>query len=144
MANKRIGAALVYWIPTGLLALDAVFGGVSGVLRQAPVLEAFRHLGYPEYFAVLLGVAKVAGGLAIVVPVPRVLREWAYAGLAFDVAAAVVSVAAVGDPASHVAVPAVFLGITLFSAVMWHRRVARSVRAAPVERAERVAEALAA
>jgi uncharacterized membrane protein len=86
-------------------------------------MMVFRHLGYPDYFATLLGVAKVLGALALVVPVPRTLREWAYAGLTFDVIAAMVSIVAVGDPITHVALPIVFLGMVLLSFWSWQRRL---------------------
>lgn len=115
---------LLYWIPTALVVFIAVAGGVTDAIRTASALEIFRHLGYPDYFATLLGSAKVLGGLALVTPVPRVLREWAYAGLTFDVIAAAISAAAVGDPiaGATIVVPVVVLALTLVSYVMWRRR----------------------
>jgi hypothetical protein len=60
----------------------------------------FMHLGYPAYLLPFLGVAKTLGVLAVVVPgFPR-LREWAYAGLTFDLSGALYSHLSVGDPAS--------------------------------------------
>ena len=60
------------------------------------------HLGYPAYFAVLLGVWKVLGGLAILAPrLPR-LKEWAYAGMFFDLSGAAISHGSVGDTADGI------------------------------------------
>jgi hypothetical protein len=117
-------ASLTYWIATSLVVFIAVSGGIVDAMQSASALEVFRHLGYPDYFATLLGVAKVVGGLALVTPVPRVLREWAYAGLSFDVIAAAISAAAVGDPiaGAGVVAPILVLALTLISYVMWRRR----------------------
>ena len=122
MAPSR--ASLTYWIATALVVFIAVSGGIVDAMRSPSALEVFRHLGYPDYFAILLGVAKVLGGGALVTPVPRVLREWAYAGLSFDVIAAAISSAAVGDPIAGAGfvVPIVVLALTLVSYVMWRRR----------------------
>lgn len=115
---------LFYWIPTALIVFIAVAGGLGDAIRSASALEVFRHLGYPDYFATLLGTAKVLGGLALIAPVPRVLREWAYAGLTFDVIAAAISAVAVGDSivSANVVVPILVLALTLVSYVMWRRR----------------------
>ncbi len=55
------------------------------------------HLGYPAYFLLILGAWKVAGGLALLAPRTPLLKEWAYAGFAFDLGSAVIAHVAVGD-----------------------------------------------
>ncbi|HEV2720697.1 MAG TPA: DoxX family protein [Thermoanaerobaculia bacterium] len=114
--------ALVYWIPTVLVALDGAVGGVLNAMRSKESMAVFHHLGYPDYFATMLGIAKVLGAVAIVLPVPRVLREWAYAGLTFDVTAALISILAVGDPIKNTILPIVFIVLTLTSYIAWKRR----------------------
>jgi hypothetical protein len=127
---RRLGAALAYWVPTALVVLNATGGGLFDALRAPSGMVIFHHLGYPDYFATLLGTAKVLGGLALIVPVPRTLREWAYAGLVFDAISAAISIAAVGDPPTHLVIPAVFVAITIASFRAWRGRAARSERAA--------------
>jgi uncharacterized membrane protein YphA (DoxX/SURF4 family) len=102
---------LAYWITTGLLAFAFLGGGVLD-LSGSPDIEAqLAHLGYPAYLATLLGVWKVLGALAILAPgLPR-LKEWAYAGMMFDLTGAVASHAAVGDGAAQLVAPIVLLGI---------------------------------
>ena len=69
-----------------------------------------NHLGYPAYFASLLGAWKLLGAIVLTVPgLPR-LKEWAYAGFVFDLTAAAFSHAAVGDPPTTSSGPLVFLG----------------------------------
>src|ERR1700737_4538382 len=95
---------LLYWIPTALTALVMAGGGLGDALRTESALEVFHHLGYPDYFSTILGIAKLLGVVALLAPVPRTLREWAYAGFTFDVVGAILSTFAVGDPPSHVAI----------------------------------------
>jgi len=129
VVKPRLGDALLYWVPTILVVLNAVVGGLFDAIRTREALDVFRHLGYPDYFATLLGVAKVLGGVALVAPIPLTVREWAYAGLTFDVIAAVLSIVAVGDPVANTIVPLLFLVLTVASFTMWRRRIeARGVR----------------
>ncbi|UOQ73546.1 DoxX family protein [Hymenobacter cellulosilyticus] len=89
---------VLYWISTGLLAALMLMSGITNLLSVPEAVEGFKHLGYPTYLLPFLGVAKVLGVLALLVPgFPR-LREWAYAGFVFDLAGAMYSGLSVGDP----------------------------------------------
>ena len=121
MHNSKIN--LTYWIPTLLIALNWTFGGITSLLKTESSMEVFRRLGYPGYFAVMLGIAQLLGVIAILAPVPRRLREWAYAGLTFDVAAAIVSLLAIGTPIWQVSIPVIALILVLTSYVAWRWRV---------------------
>jgi uncharacterized membrane protein YphA (DoxX/SURF4 family) len=111
MKSKLVG----YWVTTGLLALMLLSGGVFDVAQPKQVADVFIHLGYPLYFGVLLGVWKVLGGIAILVPrFPR-LKEWAYAGTFFDLSGAVVSHIACHDSATDILTPVVLIAITVAS-----------------------------
>ena len=114
---------LLYWIPTVLLALMMTGGGIVDVLRTPDVVKVIGQLGYPTYFPVMLGVAKLLGVAALLVPgVPRTLKEWAYAGFTFDVIAAMVSIMAVGNPVSELVPPAIALVLTTVSGWAWRKR----------------------
>lgn len=69
------GRRLRYWIPTGMIALNWSYGGMASLLHARSSMDVFRQLGYPEYFATLLGIAQLLGVVAILAPVPRTLRE---------------------------------------------------------------------
>ena len=118
------GADLAYWIPTALVALNWTIGGANSVMRTASAMEVFHRLGYPDYFASMLGGAQLLGVAAILAPVPRLLREWAYAGLFFDVAAAAFSLIAAGLPPSHLIFPAIAAALLLASHSGWRARIA--------------------
>jgi uncharacterized membrane protein YphA (DoxX/SURF4 family) len=101
--GKKIG----FWVCTVLVALVIIPGAVMDVMGPKEVVETLQHLGYPLYFATLIGVWKLAGGLAILVPRFPLVKEWAYAGLFFDLTGAAVAHLKVGDPAFAVAFPLV-------------------------------------
>jgi len=79
---------VIYWVTTALLASELVLGGVWDVLRVPQVHVIIDRLGYPPYFLVILGIWKLLGAVAVIVPrFPR-LKEWAYAGVVFDLTGA--------------------------------------------------------
>jgi len=91
------GKSVAYWATTVLLAFVAGSGGIGQLTQQWGTLETVKILGYPEYFLIILGVGKVLGAIAILVPsLPR-LKEWAYAGIFFDLTGAAASHAFAGD-----------------------------------------------
>jgi hypothetical protein len=79
MMKKKI----LYWIPHVLLLLLMVGSGIMYFVQSADVALIFQQLGYPVYSMYFNAVAKILGGIAIVAPVPRFLKEWAYAGYLF-------------------------------------------------------------
>jgi uncharacterized membrane protein YphA (DoxX/SURF4 family) len=110
--NKRLVA---YWIVTALTAFVFLSGGVVDILRPGPALQGMTHLGYPPYFMVILGVWKVLGGIAVLVPRwPRV-KEWAYAGMFFDLSGATASHASSGDPLLKILTPSLILIVVIAS-----------------------------
>ena len=91
---------IIYWIVTALMAVFMLMASIPDVLMQPEAVEFFRHLGYPQYLLPFIGTAKILGVLAILVPgLPR-LKEWAYAGLVFDLIGAFYSHLSSGDPPS--------------------------------------------
>jgi hypothetical protein len=91
---KAVSAA--YWVCTALTAFLLVSGGLAYAMAVPDVVEGVIQLGFPLYFIRLLGVWKVLGGLAILAPgFPR-LKEWAYAGILFDLTGAAVASATLG------------------------------------------------
>ena len=92
--STRIG----FWIATGLFCLQMGFTAYAQ-LSLPQVADAFKHLGFPDYFRVELSLAKLLGVFLLLAPVPARLKEWAYAGFAIDVASAIIAHVAVGDGA---------------------------------------------
>jgi uncharacterized membrane protein YphA (DoxX/SURF4 family) len=82
---------IAYWITTALVVFELALGGLWDILRVPQVRGLIERLGYPLYFLVILGIWKLLGAVALVIPgFPR-LKEWAYAGVFFDLTGAVSS-----------------------------------------------------
>lgn len=114
MANDK-GRKIGYWITTGLLGLGFVGGGVMDLLATPDVVAQFTSLGYPAYLPRFLGVAKLLGAAAILAPkLPR-LKEWAYAGVVFDLMGATYSHIAHGDGPDKIIPPVVLLAVAAVS-----------------------------
>jgi uncharacterized membrane protein YphA (DoxX/SURF4 family) len=86
-----MGRKVIYWVVTGLLALSAVFAGINYLWGSQQGVQAFANVGYPQQLRVLLGIAKLLGGITLIVPGLLTLKEWAYAGFTFARIAAVVA-----------------------------------------------------
>jgi uncharacterized membrane protein YphA (DoxX/SURF4 family) len=108
-----------YWTCTVLVALSFLSGGIVDLLRPQQALEGTVHLGYPPYFMIILGVWKVLGGVVILLPGFPLLKEWAYAGMIFDLTGASASHLAVGDDVWHILTPLV---LALLVAASWALR----------------------
>jgi uncharacterized membrane protein YphA (DoxX/SURF4 family) len=106
---------IAYWVTTGLTAFVFLSGGAADVAQPSFVMEGMTHLGYPAYFVTILGVWKVLGGVVVLAPRCPRLKEWAYAGMLFDLTGAAASHAAIGDPAGKIATPLILLGIVAAS-----------------------------
>lgn len=121
LTSKSRSAA--YWTTTGLVAFFIGTGGVGQIVQyHANPRGAVPLLGYPLYFFGILGFWKICGALTILAPrFPR-LKEWAYAGIFFDLTGAAASCVAVGGYGAygfHVLAP---LLITVFTVVSWALR----------------------
>lgn len=88
------------WAVTGLMAALMLLSAIPDVLRVPGAMTVFRHLGYPPYLLLFLGTAKILGVAAVLAPGLSRLKEWAFAGLTFDLTGALYSHVSVGDPAS--------------------------------------------
>ena len=113
--NKK--EKIIYWVATIWLSLGMISTGVVQLIKLKEETEMMAHLGYPLYFLTLLGVWKILGVIAILIPKFPTLKEWAYAGFFFAMSGAIVSHLAVGDGALELFGPALLIILTLTS---WH------------------------
>jgi DoxX-like family len=110
-----------YWIITIVLSICIFMGGLAQALLLKDVKEGFKPLGYPDYFISLIGIWKMLGVIAILVPKFGLLKEWTYAGLFFLLTGAVVSHIASNDVKPQIIAP-IFLLILAISS--WYLRPA--------------------
>ena len=100
---------ITYWGATGLVAIAALSGGLNYLSATSHAIENFQHIGYPQQLRILLGIAKVAGAVVLLLPRLPTLKEWAYAGFTFTWIAATVAHYLAGDGALSLA-PVALLG----------------------------------
>lgn len=140
MKNVKI----LYWLFTGLMVALMLFSGVSGLASpQQSTALITGHLGYPQYFVPLVSIAKILGVAAILTPgFPR-LKEWAYAGFVFDLAVAIYSFVAMGDPIADISF--IFFGLILVfgSYIFYHRKMKMASLAAIPDTTQATPEAIA-
>lgn len=112
---------IVFWTATIFIAL---FEGLMPILtfHTEMAKEGIRHLGYPEYFGTTLVVFKVLGVLALTLPqIPHRIKEWAYAGFAFDFIFASISHTAVDGVSAQSFFPLLILAILMVSYVSYYK-----------------------
>ena len=112
---------IIYWISTIWLALGMLAGGLAQIFHTKGYVDIIVHLGYPLYFLYILGVWKIFGVIAILIPRFGLLKEWAYAGFFFAMSGAVFSHIASGDSVIKIA-PSLFL--LILTVVSWYFRPA--------------------
>jgi hypothetical protein len=112
---------IIYWISTLWLSLGMVATGIVQITKSQQEVNNIIHLGYPVYFLTMLGIWKILGVVAILVPKFAVLKEWAYAGFFFAMSGALFSRIASGDPFSQIAPALLLLTLTVIS---WYTRPA--------------------
>ncbi|MHC1557374.1 DoxX family protein [Actinomycetospora sp. C-140] len=118
----------IYWISTAITVLVLLSGGLADLLGADWAVAGIAALGYPAYLAAILGVWKLLGAVAITVPGYPRLKEWAYAGVVFDLSGAAVSHLVVGSPVFH---PVVTTTLAVVAGFSWATRPASRRLAAP-------------
>jgi hypothetical protein len=112
---------IIYWIATAWLALGMLSTGIVQLLKLKDEVDMMTYLGYPLYFLTILGIWKMLGVVAVLIPKFPLLKEWAYAGFFFAMSGAVFSHLASGSGASAFFGPVLLLILTVVS---WYFRPA--------------------
>jgi uncharacterized membrane protein YphA (DoxX/SURF4 family) len=119
---------IIYWISTLWLSTGMLSTGILQLFRakadgalSPPGVYGITHLGYPIYFLTILGIWKILGVIALLIPKFPLLKEWAYAGFFFAMSGAVFSHIALADPTKELIPSLVLLSLTVIS---WYSRPA--------------------
>lgn len=110
---------IIYWIATIWLALGMLSTGIVQLLKTDEEVDMITRLGYPVYILTIIGVWKILGVFAVLIPKFPLLKEWAYAGFFIAMSGAVVSHLMIGDVAKEIFGPALLLVLTVIS---WYFR----------------------
>lgn len=112
---------IIYWIATLWLCLGMVSSGAVQIIHLKEEVDMMTHLGYPLYFLTIIGVWKMLGVVAVLVPKFPLVKEWAYAGFFIAMTGAVISHVVMGDPAKEMFGPVLLIVLTIVS---WYFRPA--------------------
>ena len=112
---------IIFWIATIWLALGMTSTGIVQLLKVKEEAMNFTQLGYPLYLMNIIGIWKLLGVIAILIPKYPLLKEWAYAGFFFVMSGAIISHLAVGDEVTTLFGPTLLLVLTVIS---WYIRPA--------------------
>jgi hypothetical protein len=119
-------ANTLYWIVTGLFCAMMLMSAIPDILVVPEAKTFMNNLGYPTYIIAFLGTAKLLGVLALLVPgFPR-LREWAYAGLFFDLIGASYSQAAHDGFQPQILFMLLPVGFLFLSYFLWHQKMSKT------------------
>ena len=116
---------IIYWIITGLFAAFMLFTAIPDIILVPDAIKFMTDLGYPLYFIPFIGVAKVLGSIAIVIPGFPKIKEWAYAGLIFDLIGAMYSIAATSGIAASAPL-LLFIAFAFASYYFYHKKLKES------------------
>ena len=112
---------IIYWVATIWLSLGMFSTGIVQLIQMEEEVQKMNTLGYPSYFLTIIGVWKILGVIAVLVPKFPLVKEWAYAGFFFLMSGAIFTHLAVADEAVEYFGPALLLVLTVVS---WYFRPA--------------------
>jgi uncharacterized membrane protein YphA (DoxX/SURF4 family) len=119
--SSSMARTVAYWLTTVLVVFVFAYGGILDLQRPPQIVELIKRLGYPPYLCTILGTWKVLGAIALLFPWTPRLKEWAYAGILFDLTGAAASHFAVNDSARDIVTPLI---IALVAVASWALRPA--------------------
>lgn len=122
---------ILYWVFNILLACTMIGSAIPDVLSMPDAVRGMHGvLGYPLYFIPFIGVAKILGGITILVPgFPR-LKEWAYAGITFDLLGATYSLYSIPNPEGPWYFMLIFLALAACAYIFYHKKLNATATAA--------------
>lgn len=112
---------IIYWVFTSLFLALAVLGSFLDISHSKEAVELITHLGYPIYFITFIGEVRLLGVIVILIPGFPKIKEWAYAGLVFDMGGALYSHIATGDT-FNVFAPALIALILVTGSYIYYRK----------------------
>ena len=115
---------IIYWVLTAIVSLLMLFSAYMYLTSDA-IKQGFVHLGFPDYFRVELGIAKLIGGIALLLPLPRRVKEWTYAGFGINFISAFIAHVALGDEFKNFALIPVLFAILVGSYITYDKLQAK-------------------
>ncbi len=112
---------ILYWVVTILFSFLLLMAGVTEAIQHQSGKEIMQHLGYPQHVLIILGIGKILAAIALVQQRFRVIKEWAYAGVTFNLIGASVARAYGGDSLGLIFSPIIFLTVMFLTYFLWKK-----------------------
>ncbi|WP_158829920.1 DoxX family protein [Mucilaginibacter lacusdianchii] len=114
---------ITYWLTTGLVAAGMLVSFFNYMFNPA-MITGYAHIGFPDWFRVELGIAKLLGAIALIVPkISGRIKEWAYFGFFVNFISAILAHYAVNDPVINMIAPLVMLILLIISYISYHKHL---------------------
>ena len=119
---------IIYRVTTGLVAVGMLVSFFNYMFN--PVMKiGYAHIGFPDWFRVELGIAKLLGAIALIVPkVPSRIKEWAYFGFFVNFFSAILAHYAVNDPVVNLIAPLAMLILLITSYITYHKVTVKTLK----------------
>lgn len=118
MKSTNKSGTIFYWTTTIVSAIAFIIPGIGNLIHLPHFVNDMNRLGYPGYFLTIFGIWKILGGIVIVIPGFKRLKEWAYAGMVFDLTGAVYSRISSHDEVIMAVVPMLILCVVITSLLL--------------------------
>lgn len=112
---------IIYWVSSSIVALMMSFSAYM-YFTNPEVKEGFHLMGFPDYFRVELGIAKLLGAIVLLVPLARSFKEWAYAGFAITFISAFIAHTVSGHPVNTIVMPLIFFALLIVSYITYRKK----------------------
>ena len=118
-SKQRKKYKIIYWISTGLIALFELSGAFF--MNSEMAKEGMRHLGLPEWFRWELSIGHLIGGILLIVPINKRIKEWVYVAFGIDFISAFIAYLSIDGITGNTFSPLFMLGILIVSYIYYHR-----------------------
>ncbi len=112
---------ILYWTVTGIFSLFLLMAGITEAMQHESGRQIMQHLGYPVHVMLIIGVGKILAGIALVQTRFKIIKEWAYAGITFNLLGAFAARANAGDSSGLILSPLIFLSVMFLSYYLWKK-----------------------
>ncbi len=119
LSKNNKSAKIIYWISTGLLALFLLSGAFF--INSKMAVEGMHHLGLPEWFRWEVSIGHILGGLLLILPVGKRIKEWNFVALGIDYISATIAYLSVDGATANALSPLVSLAILIVSYIYYHK-----------------------
>jgi len=115
---------IIYWISTGLISLFEVSGAFF--MNSQAAIEGTRHLGLPEWFRWEVSIGHLIGGILLIIPINKRIKEWVYVAFGIDFISAFIAYASVDGWAANTFSPLIMFVLLIVSYIYYYRAIRKS------------------